>query len=245
MPVFNVASTALSTLTQAQQDNLILMANTDIRTVLASLANLSTVQATQAASIALNAAGVTELKAITVIEKTQVLAKSSFTLAANIWSVNVFHELNNKFPVTAIFDAAGDAQFIQFVGKDLMNGTVELTQAQYDSNAFPLNIVLHSKVSPVGTGSAPGQWKLNTAINVYYRLLNGFTEASADGINGNGNKMYTVLASAHMSTVEGVLLFPYSSGYYSVILSDLSASWSALSPLQYQNYISNPSTIPL
>ena len=245
MPVFNVTSSSLSTLTQAQQDNLILMSNTDIRSVLSSLTNLSTVQASQTASIALNTAGVTELKAVTVIEKTQVLAKTSFTFAANVWSINIFHELNNKFPITAIFDATGDAQFIQFVGKDLMNGTVELTQAQYDANTFPLNIVLHSKLSTTVASPTGGQWKLNTITNIYYRLLNGIIEASNDGISANSNKSQLIQLSASISAADGIALFPYDVYYYSVPLNTLSGSWTYLTPAQYQNYISNPSTIPL
>ena len=245
MPVFNVTSSPLSTLTQAQQDNLILMSNTDIRTVLSNLASLSTVQASQTASIALNAAGVTELKAVTVIEKTQVLAKTSFTFAANVWSINIFHELNNKFPITAIFDATGDAQFIQFIGKDLMNGIVELTQSQYDLNTFPLNIILHSKLSTIVASPTGGQWKLNTITNIYYRLLNGIIEASNDGISANSNKSTVSSTSAAMNAVDGIALFVYDAYYYSVPLNALSGSWTNLSVAQYQNYISSPSTIPL
>ena len=245
MPVFNVTNSALSTLTQAQQDNLILMTNTDIRSVLSSLTNLSTVQASQTASIALNTASVTELKSIAVTEKTQVLEKTSFTFAANVWTVNVLHELNNKFPITAIFDATGDAQFIQFIGKDLMNGTVELTQSQYDLNAFPLNVVLHSRSSTVITGSIVGQWKLNTITNVYYRLLNGFIEASNDGISANSNKSVQAVQSAGINAADGIAFFPYEGYYYSVPLTALSGTWTYLSLAGYQNYISSPSTISL
>ena len=245
MPVYNPPIAALPPLTQIQQDNLILMSNTDIRTVLSSLASLSTVQASQTTSIALNTTGVAELKAVTVIEKTQVLAKTSFTFAANVWSINIFHELNNKFPITAIFDATGDAQFIQFIGKDLMNGTVELTQSQYDLNTFPLNIVLHSKLSTTVVSPTGGQWKLNTITNIYYRLLNGIIEASNDGISANSNKSTAISTSAFINAVEGIAFFPYDAYYYSVPLNTLSGSWTYLSLAQYQNYISSPSTIPL
>ena len=245
MPVFNVTSSPLSILTQAQQDNLILMSNTDIRTVLSNLASLSTVQASQTASIALNAAGVTELKAVTVIEKTQVLAKTSFTFAANVWSINIFHELNNKFPITAIFDATGDAQFIQFIGKDLMNGTVELTQSQYDLNAFPLNIVLHSRNSTGIAGSIVGQWKLNTITNFYYRLLNGIVEESSNGVTATANKAATAVVSAHLSASSGIVIFPHAESHYHANLSALSGAWTYISPAQYQNYISDPNVIPL
>ena len=246
MPVFNVTNSALSTLTQTQQDNLILMANTDIRSVLSSLTSLSTVQASQTASIALNTAGVTELKAITVIEKSQVLAKTSFTFAANVWTVNVFHELNNKFPITAIFDATGDVQFIQFVGKDLMNGTVELTQAQYDSNTFPLNIVLHARPSTIVAGSGVGQWKLNTITNVFYRLLNGVISSSNDGINVSANTATSVnITVAHITPSQGVAVFSHNDTFYAINLADLTTSWVYLSPAQYQTYVSNATTISL
>ena len=246
MPVFNVANSDLSSLTQAQQDNLILMANTDIRTVLSNLASLSTVQASQTTSIALNTAGVTELKAVTVIEKTQVLAKTSFTFAANVWSINIFHELNSKFPITAIFDATGDAQFIQFVGKDLMNGTVELTQAQYDSNTFPLNIVLHARPLAIVAGSGMGQWKLNTITSVFYRLLNGVISSSNDGINVSANTATNItITVAYITPSQGVAVFPYNDAFYAINLTDLTASWGYLSPAQYQTYVSNATTISL
>lgn len=245
MPVFNVTNSALSTLTQAQQDNLTLMSNTDIRSVLSSLTDLSSVQASQTASVALNTAGVAELKSIAVIEKSQVLAKTSFTFAANVWTINVFHELNNKFPITAIFDATGDVQFIQFVGKDPMNGTVELTQAQYDSNAFPLNIVLHSKVSSVVTSSGPGQWRLNTITNKYYRRLNGVIESSLNGITPELSNLVYSMTAAYMVPVAGVIVFPSLPDYYSVELSALNGTWTYLTLSQYQNHIADPSTISL
>ena len=246
MPVFNVTNSSLSTLTQTQQDNLILMANTDIRSVLSSLTNLSTAIASQAASVALNTAGVAALKSITVIEKSVVLAKTSFTFAANVWTINVFHELNNKFPITAIFDATGDAQFIQFVGKDPMNGTVELTQAQYDANAFPLNIVLHSKVSPIITSSGSGQWKLNTINNAFYRLLNGVIEASNDGVNASSSTLQTEqLASAYMNPPQGIAVFRHNGDYYRLSLGNINGSWTLLSLTQYQGYTSEASAILL
>ena len=245
MPVFNVINSSLSTLTQAQQDNLILMTNTDIRSVFSSLTNLSTVQASQMASIALNTASVTELKSIAVTEKTQVLEKTSFTFAANVWTVNVLHELNNKFPITAIFDATGDAQFIQFIGKDLMNGTVELTQAQYDSNAFPLNIVLHSRSASVVVPSSSGQWRLNTITNVYYRFLNSSIEASNDGINASTNRTQSSVNSAYMNASENVAIFVAVSDYYTVPLNSLGGTWTYLSLVQYQNYITLSGTVAL
>ena len=245
MPVFNVANSGLSTLTQAQQDNLLFMSNTDVRSVLSSLDSISAVQLTQAASLALNTVGVTELKAITVIEKTKTLEKASFTYAANLWTVNVFHELNNKFPITAIFDATGDAQFIQFIGKDLMNGTVELTQSQYDLNAFPLNIVLHSRSAAVAVPSSSGQWKLNTITNVYYRFLNGFIEASNDGINASANRTQSSVNSAYMNASDSVAIFMAGSDYYTVPLSSLGGTWTYLSLVQYQNYIALPGAVAL
>ena len=220
MPVFNVTSSPLSTLTQAQQDNLILMSNTDIRTVLSNLASIATAQESQTASIALNTAGVTELKAVTVIEKTQVLSKTSFAFAANVWTINVFHELNNKFPITAIFDATGDVQFIQFVGKDLMNGTVELTQTQYDSNTFPLKIVLHGRASEVAPAPIFSTWKFFASNNTYYRLINSRVESSIDGINISATSTQEA-AVAYMALAFNYIVTRTSGGDYVNFTSNL------------------------
>ena len=184
MPVFNVNNSTLSTFTQAQQDNLILMVDTDVRSILQSLEAIKATQVKQATQDSDTRLLLSKVRNSTTLDKQIVISKTSFVLTDAIWMAQCVHDLDDLRPVVSIYDATGDQQLIQFVAKTNTSGVVELTQAQYDGNAFPLTVALSGRASGAYVyksndyGSMPG-W--NAKFNLYYGYLNRFGNPGFEG----------------------------------------------------------------
>lgn len=184
MPVYNAPIASLSTLTPQQQENLILMADTDVRSILQSLEAVKAIQVEQAVQDSNTRLLLSKVRNSTTLDKQVVIDKTSFVLTGAIWIAQCVHDLDDLRPVVSIYDAAGDQQLIQFVAKTNTSGIIELTQTQYNENAFPLTVSLSGRASGAyaykegDTASMPG-W--NASFKVYFGYLNRFGYPGFEG----------------------------------------------------------------
>ena len=184
MPVYNAPIASLSTLTPLQQENLIIMADTDVRSILQSLEAVKAMQVEQAAQNDDTRSLISKVRNSTTLDKQVTIEKTSFVLTGVIWIAQCVHDLDDLRPVVSIYDATGDQQLIQFVAKTNTSGIVELTQAQYNDNAFPLTISLNGRAKGAyvykegDSASMPG-W--NAGFNTYYAYLNRFGYPGFEG----------------------------------------------------------------
>ena len=185
MPVFNVINSSLSTFTQTQQDNLILMADTDVRSILQSLEAIKAVQVEQSTQGDNTRFLLSKVRNSTTLDRQVVIEKASFVFVGGVWLAQCAYELDDSRPIVIIYDSTGDQQLIQFVAKTNSSGVVELTQTQYNDNAFPLTVSLSGRAvgaytyKDADSASMPG-W--NASFKVYFSYLNRF---GFPGFEGN------------------------------------------------------------
>ena len=184
MPVYNAPIASLSTLTPQQQENLILMADTDVRTVLQSLEAIKAIQVKQTTQNEDTRRLLSKVRNSTTLDRQVQIEKSSFVLTGGVWITQCDYDLDDSRPVVSIYDATGDQQLIQFVAKTSSSGVVELTQTQYDDNAFPLTVSLSGRAKGAYSykqdiwTSMPG-W--NAGFRVYYGYLGRAGNAGFEG----------------------------------------------------------------
>jgi hypothetical protein len=182
MPVFN-------TIPPETQEKLIIMASTDIRSMLANL-EAATAQGTQnAATIATQGVTLADVKATAVVEKDFTLQKAAFALEGDVYRALIQHDMGSKFPGVTIYDNGGDLQLAEFIALDTMKCKLELTAIQWADNDFPLTVNLQARSSatvagPIGMSgyAVPG-----TEFKVRYNAAEMKVERSTDNFVNRAN----------------------------------------------------------
>ena len=184
MPVYNGSNSSLGTLTSIQLENLSLMADTDVRSILQSLEAAATAQQAVNSRIDDTRTLLSKVKNATTAERKVQIEKPSFVLTGLIWIAQCIHDLDDDRPSVTIYDNNGDEQLIQFVAKTKTSGILELTQAQYDGNAFPLLVSVigvYKGAYPyreTDSVSFPG---FTASFKVYYGYMNRFGQPGFEG----------------------------------------------------------------
>ena len=184
MPVYNAPNSILETLTQAQRDNFLLMADTDVRTILQRLEAAASGQIAQAERIDDTRSLLAKVRNATTINKKVVLEQADFVLVAGVWTAQCLHGLDDERPSVTIYDNSGDQQIIQFVATTYESGIVELTSSQYSDNTYPLVVSFYGQAQGAysykegDSASMPG-W--NASFKVYFSYLNRFGWSGFEG----------------------------------------------------------------
>lgn len=191
------------------QEQLEIMANTDIRSFKKMLTDLSAQVTEQGLDLATTGAKVVSMEATMVIENTFTVSKAAFVKAGEFWVYDLVHDMNSLTPDVAIYDTdpvtgkAADLQLIQTIGLTPNSFRIELNADEYAGNNFPFVVNVQAKNTPV---AASGQWKLVPTGDRYWRLKDGVLDRSADGVTVENAALVNSVVEAVM-TATGQRVF--------------------------------------
>lgn len=184
-----------------------------------------------------------------VVVKDFVVQKAAFVLGAdNLWACDVVHDMRSMSPIAAVYDNGTDGlgrdlQLVQVTSKDENRSTIRMTTDQYNDADFPFHCKFSDR-SQIALTS--GSWKLIPTGDKYFRLLNGFVDRSADGINVEVPELLSTIVEAFMIPVGQNVIWKNQGGQTGYIQNgNLGAGPSLLSQQDYESFKSQAGTVAL
>jgi hypothetical protein len=240
MPVYNTTP-----ITPEIQEQLTIMASTDIRSMLANLEAATQQGTANATTIASQGVTLADVKATAVVEKNFTLQKAAFVLEGDVYRALIQHDMGSKFPGVTIYDNGGDLQMAEFIAIDPTSCKLELTATQWADNDFPLTVNLQARnVATVATSVGMSGYAVpGTSFTVRNNVAANRVEQSVDsGVNWNAVQNTNSIASAEIGADKKLYIhFPDGNNY----VMELGVWFAASTGLNSTAVIAIPGSIAL